>query len=59
MFTTSEPPPPRLDDRGSHASPTPQSARLRSTSPKSPRSRPVIPADEDATMPPTELSGLD
>ncbi len=61
-LTTSEPPPPRLDDRGSHASRTSQLARLRSTPPmppKSPRSRPVIPADEDATMPPTELSGLD
>jgi serine/threonine-protein kinase len=59
MFTTSEPPPPRLGDRGSHPARTAQSARLRSTSAKSPRARPVIPADEDATMPPTELSGLD
>ena len=59
MFTTSEPPPPRLGDRGSHAARTAQSVRVRSTSAKSPRPRPVIPADEDATMPPTELSGLD
>jgi serine/threonine-protein kinase len=60
LLTASEPPPPRLDDRSSRVARTRQAARSRSTSaPKTARPRPLLPIDEDATMPPTELSGLD
>jgi serine/threonine protein kinase len=59
MFTTSEPLPPALDDRGSRVARARQTARRSASAPKTARPRPVLPADEDATMPPTELSGLD
>jgi tRNA A-37 threonylcarbamoyl transferase component Bud32 len=60
LFTASEPPPPRLDERASPGGRARQPARSRSASPpKTARPRPVLPADEDATMPPSELSGLD
>jgi serine/threonine protein kinase len=60
LLTASEPTPPRLEDRSSRLARTRQNARSRSTSAsKTARPRPLLPLDEDATMPPTELSGLD
>jgi hypothetical protein len=60
VFTASEPPPPQPDDRGLHAALKRQPARTRpAPSPKTSRPRPVLRVDDDATMPPTEISGLD
>jgi serine/threonine-protein kinase len=60
VFTATEPPPPQPDDRGLHAALKRQPARTRPTSsPKPSRPRSSLPVDEDATMPPTEISGLD
>jgi serine/threonine protein kinase len=60
VFTASEPSPPQPDDRGLHAALKRQPARTRPpSSPKPSRPRSSLPVDEDATMPPTEISGLD
>ena len=61
VFTATEPPPPQPDDRGLHAALKRQPARPRRppSSPKPARPRSPLLVDEDATMPPTEISGLD
>ncbi len=60
VFTATEPPPPQPDDRGLHAALKRQPARTRPpSSPKPSRPRSPLLVDEDATMPPTEISGLD
>jgi serine/threonine-protein kinase len=60
VFTATEPPPPQPNDRGLHAALKRQPARPRPpSSPKPSRPRSPLLVDEDATMPPTEISGLD
>lgn len=68
VFTPTDPPPPQPDDRGLHAALARRPARPRSmassspktsSAPKTSRPRSALPADEDATMPLTELSGPD
>jgi hypothetical protein len=48
---------PRIEERASNVAPARRPARTRPTArPTTPRPRPVLPVDEDATMPPTEIS---